>query len=380
MSDGDKKLSYLVSKAKEFRKGAGSSDRSVEDQSYEDDFSLGDVHDPARLQPSSLDATEHVDPDPFEVQGEAAADEGAKPKGIAGLSMGKKLILLGVAGVGVFGFQQMKSPTELPATPPAQQVEYTAEQGTTQQSPSEAETDVFTQLKQMPQRNENIIDVTGRDVPAELTAAGESLSSTDDLPMNEDLAFDLSPPGESLPAPAAAASPAFASQPGASPDLQTTGDSSMSEFTDPSAEDLMAAQESMTTSGAALSEADRENIVTVRNQVEDLSQSVTSIEERVLESLSSNRELTRQVSQLMSELRRKNSELASFEGRPNITDLVIFTAASNCSECVPHAVFSWNQQQHEVGDGLRWNDFDASITGDRLTLAKDGEYFHYWYR
>lgn len=114
--------------------------------------------------------------------------------------------------------------------------------------------------------------------------------------------------------------------------------------------------------------------------VSSLSQSVVSIENDVANSTQDDRALRREIQALMSAFKERDQKVRSFEDRPELSDLVIFRAAANCSSCVPHALFHWNGSEVEVGDGLQWQGFSVAIRGDRLSLIKGDDEFHYWYR
>lgn len=114
--------------------------------------------------------------------------------------------------------------------------------------------------------------------------------------------------------------------------------------------------------------------------VSSLSQSVVSIENEVSNSTQDDAALRKEIRTLMSELKVRDQKVRSLTDRPELSDLVIFRAAANCSSCVPHALFSWDGDEVEVGDGLQWQGFDVAIRGDRLSLIKGADEYHYWYR
>lgn len=121
-------------------------------------------------------------------------------------------------------------------------------------------------------------------------------------------------------------------------------------------------------------------IAKLNSEVSAISQSVVSIRQEMSSSSATNRELLTQVSKLMAALKERDAQVRQMKSRPDIDDLVIFRAASNCSTCVPHALFTWNGKDVEVGDGLEWQGYEVAIRGDRMTLRNEQDVYHYWYR
>lgn len=124
----------------------------------------------------------------------------------------------------------------------------------------------------------------------------------------------------------------------------------------------------------------RDKLKSLNSVVSSLSQSVSSIENEISDSSRGDEALRKEVRALMSELKVRDQKVRSLIDRPELSDLVIFRAAANCSACVPHALFNWNGADVEVGDGLQWQGFSVAIRGDRLSLIKGDDEYHYWYR
>lgn len=124
----------------------------------------------------------------------------------------------------------------------------------------------------------------------------------------------------------------------------------------------------------------QKKVASLNSEFDSLSQSVASIRGEVSKSAATNKQLASEVSNLMDAFEDQEQRIRDLDDRPTISDLVIFRAANNCNTCVPHALFIWNDQEVEVGDGLEWHGFNVAIRGDRMSLRKGDDVYHYWYR
>lgn len=336
--------------------------------------------------------------DPIGIEPQEDGDEPKKLKTnpFAEMSFAKRMIVVGVAAIIVVGFFNTKTTTKDfdPSQPPKMSA---------QERQASDDLDGFESIPQGDvSKDPNAIDVrVGADNntsdkvhasedPADPTAPPVDMAVAEDampeasqtlgapVPLND--AVIQSPPSEpSSPAPIPSSNNVitFDDQ----PSQPSFGNSGSENVTAPD-EDLFGspAELSMTGSGENISVSKGSELVTLRNKVGDMAQSLSSIESKVEKSNSNNQALRRQIENLMRELEAKSELAAAIGNRPEITDLVIFNSARNCSSCVPHAVFRWNGTEQEVGDGLSWNGFNIAIRGDQLTLTRNDDQFHYWYR
>lgn len=398
---GKNKIASLVNLAKNRKKA----ESSPETESFDNDERLDlELDDPTRPQQTPPELETPYE-EPFEIKSEHE-NEGKKEGFLSRFTMSQRIILMGVIAVAVFGAQSMTSNDRLDYLEPesathdhaasssAQTKDGLGAQSETAGAPTSDGFEPIDQGNIAPDTNS--INLTGNPEPE--SAASEfsmdpldpgSEASGAEVTVSEEEAFPV--PEET---------PSFGGS-----DVETSGqnlaqmpenmpgDSMQASFTD---ENVSSQQEPATDDNfggfepeppTPTAPVDSAAIDSVENKISDLNekftslqQSVRSIKSDVQLTASSNKDLTKSVERLMAELEEREQKLQDLRDRPNITDLVIFRAASSCATCVPHALFNWGGKDIEVGDGLKWQGFDVAIRGDRLTLRKDGEDFHYWYR
>lgn len=409
--NGNAKIAQLVSKAK----GTFGQKEASEPQDPLDDSLELDVEDPTRPQdtPPTL-SQEHDD-----LELEAEADEGGKKENFLGrMTMVQRVILVAVVGAVAFvghrtingggsdltylaegepAQSQQASPASTPPEPaaspnpersgssedgfePIAQGNVAPDSNAIDLTPGSSEAEAenafsldpidsgFDSGEASPADSDSGESSLGR---ADAEVAGTENSPSGDSQESANAQFDGSVSESGLAGDSAAASGEALGQ--------MTLDGEFIEPPSPSGTGFGSAA-----SAPSLASGEIEDIKTrlreLNSVVSSLSQSVVSIENDVSSSAQDDRALRREIQALMSALKERDQKVRSLEDRPELSDLVIFRAAANCSSCVPHALFRWNGNEVEVGDGLQWQGYSVAIRGDRLSLIKGDDEFHYWYR
>lgn len=385
--NGDNRIAWLVDKVKN-RHAKGDSPEEPVPPADEVEFH---VEDPTREQSTPPELTDQVE---HEETLELDEDDERKGNFISRMSLTQRIVLCVVAAIAFIGVQKTLSGKE--------DLDYLNDQGQTQPmantnapagaAPQEIETpsspasdDGFEPIDQGSiAPDQNALNLTGNEVPSDTLASDafsmDPIEQAEGPDNSTGESMDSSEGGE-------ATDQDTASTPEASdrsdesfdlaPDSFASSDNSEPRGTSSTIPPQDFSQSGLTDSQIEQIQSDIGNL---NSELSALSQSVVSIKEEMSSTASANRELVTQVSQLMEALEKREEQVKQMESRPEIRDLVIFRAASDCRNCVPHAFFTWNGKEIEVGDGLQWQGYEVAIRGDRMTLLNDQDTHHYWYR
>lgn len=403
MSDGEKKngnakIAQLVNKAK----GAFPKPETSELPGASDDSLDLDVEDPTR--PQETPPTLAPEGDDLELESETD-DDGKRENFLGRMTMAQRVILVGALGAAAFvGHRVINGPgADLPylAEGEPRQAQHTA--STPERQRDEVpESDGFEPIAQgTVTPDSNAIDLS----PESSDANVENAFTLDPIaPVFESSEANVSEISQGPENPQVTGTSSFSSTMNNTPS-GTDFDGAVSESDLAKANVIVSNRSSggMTLDGeptappslsggdldssggnpsAATAEMEdiKARLLNLNSVVSSLSQSIVSIENEISNSAQDDRALREEVRILMSELKDRNQIVHSLKSRPELSGLVIFRAAANCSTCVPHALFNWNGKEVEVGDGLQWRGFSVAIRGDRLSLIKGDDAFHYWYR
>lgn len=378
------KLGKLISMARDSKNKAQSPEKP--NQSHADDLEL-DLTDPTKGQETPPELHDPLErEDPLELDAEGESKESSRNP-LRNLTLGQRIMLIGVLGIIFVGGKNIFSGDTPSMAELNQGLPQEQSKGPRETSEDVTDSNGLQPIDQgMVAPDANAVNVLPDSEFASVEESDELVSLTPpegpDAPDAEQIANPTSPDKMLL----SASDDPLSGQIESTGDFSTEGDdldSSTSEGTFDeyfASGDMAEPSPPPTDAPQAASASISNEIVTLRNEIEELSHFVSSIESGIQSSSRSNEELADQVATLMAELKQRDRQLDDLADRPEVTDLVIFTAAANCSTCVPHALFRWNGKEHEVGDGLSWNGFQVAIRGDRMSLVKDQDQFHYWYR
>lgn len=96
------------------------------------------------------------------------------------------------------------------------------------------------------------------------------------------------------------------------------------------------------------------------------------------ELLKLNKQQAQEITSIKEEISQKRYDLGFEKDRPQIILLSTVPSPENCSYCVTHASFKYQDIIYQKGNGDKWNDFNVTISGNRMTLTKNDYVYDYW--
>ena len=94
--------------------------------------------------------------------------------------------------------------------------------------------------------------------------------------------------------------------------------------------------------------------------------------------LEANKKLQAQIASMTDEISSKSYDLGYEKDRPKISLKATLPAPEDCAECMAHASFYHDNVKYQAANGKTWHSFQVEVSGNRMSLSKNGYVYDYW--
>ena len=131
-----------------------------------------------------------------------------------------------------------------------------------------------------------------------------------------------------------------------------------------------------------LDDASNEKISDLQLEVDTVSTRVSTIEEysstEIERLISEVKTLTTELTNVKNEVQKKKFDLGYEKDRPDIKLYATAPAPDDCSDCIAHASFKFDNIDYQAGNDSVWHSFKVQIAGNRMSLISNDYVYDYW--
>jgi hypothetical protein len=131
-----------------------------------------------------------------------------------------------------------------------------------------------------------------------------------------------------------------------------------------------------------LDNSSSEMISDLQLEVDTVSTRVATIEDysstEIERLISEVKSLTSELSNVKKEVSQKKFDLGYEKDRPDIELFATVPAPDDCSDCIAHASFKFDNVDYQAGNDSMWHSFKVQIAGNRMSLVSNDYVYDYW--